>query len=492
MARNIYGGRLNIMLWGQEIGQLFWNQAKGNSFFFFSPGYLSSGLDIAPLTASSKSPAARFAIYGNTDSAKYQKLPPFIADSLPDDWGNTLFDQWFAEHHYHEKDKTPLAKLSFVGNRAMGALEFVPCSEDMFSPNEKLMIPKLYELAKKIEQDREHAIISSEETLTQKALMAVGTSAGGRFKKAIIAMDESGNIFSGQTSARGDRKYYILKFNTPEFCLSEIEKTWYDLATRAGISMMSSRLIEVEGIGHFLTERFDRRAGEKVFTQTLAAVNPEAYCYEDLFSTCRQLSVPQDELNELYLRMVFNILSNNTDDHAKNFSFIMEKDGSWHLSPAYDLCFILKTAATPERRHEFSICGKHEDITISDLLSFAAQNDIKHPAKYIEKVKDVLRDFRALATSNGVAPHFIDIMESRLRELSPDVFAPPVVTPGLIRFEMTDSGNVHLYATIDGQERRRVFTKKSAQYKAVLGVLKKPLSKDEQEEILERYFRRDT
>ena len=280
MARNIDSGRLSVMLWGQEIGQLCWNEAKGNSYFFFSPEYLSSGLDIAPMTASSKSPAARFAIYGNTDSAKYQKLPPFIADSLPDDWGNTLFDQWFAEHHYHEKDKTPLAKLSFVGSRAMGALEFIPCSEDAFSPNERLMIPKLYDLAKKIEQDREHAIISPEETLTQKALMAVGTSAGGRFKKAIIAMDEGGNIFSGQTSARGDRKYYILKFNTPEFCLSEIEKTWYDLATRAGITMMPSRLIEVEGVSHFLTERFDRRAGEKVFTQTLAAVNPEAYCYE--------------------------------------------------------------------------------------------------------------------------------------------------------------------------------------------------------------------
>ena len=164
MARNIDSGRLSVMLWGQEIGQLCWNPAKGNSYFFFSPEYLSSGLDIAPLTASSKSPAARFAIYGNTDSAKYQKLPPFIADSLPDDWGNTLFDQWFAEHHYHEKDKTPLAKLSFVGSRAMGALEFVPCSEDAFSTNEKLMIPKLYDLAKKIEQDREHAIISPEET----------------------------------------------------------------------------------------------------------------------------------------------------------------------------------------------------------------------------------------------------------------------------------------------------------------------------------------
>ena len=107
MARNIDNGRLSVMLWGQEIGQLCWNPAKGNSYFFFSQEYLASGLDIAPLTTSSKSPAARFAIYGNTDSAKYQKLPPFIADSLPDDWGNTLFDQWFAEHHYHEKDKTP-------------------------------------------------------------------------------------------------------------------------------------------------------------------------------------------------------------------------------------------------------------------------------------------------------------------------------------------------------------------------------------------------
>ena len=489
MARNTYSDRLRVMLWGREIGQLCWDPAKRNSYFFFSQEYLASGLDIAPLVASSKSPAARFAIYGNTDSSKYQKLPPFIADSLPDDWGNTLFDQWFAEHHYHEKDKTPLAKLSFVGSRAMGALEFIPCNEEAFSANEKLMIPKLYELAKKIEQDREHAIISPEETLTQKALMAVGTSAGGRFKKAIIAMDEGGNIFSGQTSAREDWKYYILKFNTPEFCLSEIEKTWYDLAIKAGITMMPSRLIEVEGVRHFLTERFDRRNGEKVLTQTLAAVNPEAYRYEDLFATCRQLSIPQDEQNELYLRMVFNILSNNTDDHAKNFSFIMEKDGSWHLAPAYDLCFIMKTAAVPEKHHEFSVLGKHEDITVADFLVFAEQNDIKNPAKYIDKVKDALRHFRSFATANGVAPLFIDIMASRLYELSPDVFTPPVTNINLLRFEVSDSGNIHLYATIDGQEKRKVITKKNEHYEAIVGTMKKALTREEQEKIIGCFFR---
>ena len=331
-------------------------------------------------------------------------------------------------------------------------------------------------------------MLSADESLRE--IIRVGTSAGGRFKKAIIAMDEFGNLFSGQTSVREDRKYFILKFNTPEFCQSEIEQTWYLLANRAGITMKPSRLIEVEGVHHFLTERFDRRDGEKVFTQTLAAINPEAYCYEDLFSTCRQLSIPQDELNELYLRMVFNILSNNTDDHAKNFSFIMDKDGSWHLSPAYDLCFILKTAAVPEKHHEFSIRGKYEDITISDLLAFAAQNDIKNPAKYIGKVKDALRDFRVLATSNGVAPLFIDIIESRLRELSPDVFASSVATSDLIRFEITNSGNIHLNATVDGKERRRVFTKKSEYYKEVLEALKKPLSRDEQQELLESYFLR--
>jgi len=488
MARIINNERLSVILWGQEIGQLCWNPAKGNSYFYFSKEYLASGLDVAPLTASSKSPSARFAIYGNSDSAKYQNLPPFIADSLPDDWGNTLFDQWFAEHHYHEKDKTPLAKLSFVGSRAMGALEFIPCSEEAFSANEKLIIPKLYQLAKKIEQDREHAIISPEETLTQKALMAVGTSAGGRFKKAIIAMDEGGNIFSGQTSSREDRKYFILKFNTPEFCLSEIEKTWYDLATKAGITMMPSRLIEVEGIKHFLTERFDRRNGEKIFTQTLAAVNPEAYCYEDLFSTCRLLSIPQDELNELYLRMVFNVLSNNTDDHSKNFSFIMEKDGSWHLSPAYDLCFILKTASSSEKHHEFSIRGKHEDITIADLLAFATQNDIKNPAKYINKVRNALRDVRALATSNGVAPFIIDIIEARLCEISPDVFALPATSSNLIRFEITGSGNIHLFAIMDGKEKRRVVTKKNEQYELLLRTMKESLSREEQERLLERFF----
>ena len=489
MAKNIDTGRLSVRLWGAEIGQLCWNAAKGNSYFFFSKEFLASGLDIAPLVASIKNPEARFAIFGNTDSPKYQRLPPFIADSLPDDWGNSLFDQWFAENGYHEKDKTPLAKLSFIGARAMGALEFLPCSEDTFNTDEKLVIPKLYELAKKIERDRDNARISSDETLTQKALMAVGTSAGGRFKKAIIAMDERGDIYSGQTSTDPDRQYYILKFNTPEFCISETEKTWYDIATAAGITMMPSQLIEVEGTKHFLTERFDRRDGEKIFTQTLAAVNPEADTYEALFETCRLLSIPKDEQNELFLRTVFNVLSNNTDDHPKNFSFIMDRNGNWHLSPAYDLCFILKNGTSAQKAHVFSIRGKHEDITDDDLKEFAIRNDIKNPAKYIAKVRTALSEFENLAIANGIAPFLIRIMKNRLHELSPEIFnTGDADIPQLLRFEITESSNIHLYASVDGKQRRRVITPRNVSYQDLLSAAKSQLSEDDQKKIIRMYF----
>ena len=117
--------------------------------------------------------------------------------------------------------------------------------------------------------------------------------------------------------------------------------------------------------------------------------------------------------------MVFNVLSNNTDDHAKNFSFIMDRNGSWRISPAYDLCFIMKTPAAAEKYHAFSVRGKHEDIMVEDLIAFAVQNDIKNPEKYIEKVRGVLHEAPALAAKNGVAPLFVNLIQSRLEELSP-------------------------------------------------------------------------
>ena len=174
-----------------------------------------------------------------------------------------------------------------------------------------------------------------------QSLLTVGTSAGGRQPKAIIAINkETGEIRSGQIAGLEGFEYYLLKFGNSQHSAAELEMTYYELATSAGINMMPSELYSVEGNNHFMTKRFDRDGEKKVHTQTLAAIYPDADSYEQLITVCRKLHLPEADCQEVFRRMVFNILSNNTDDHNKNFSFIMQKDGSWRLSPAYDITYI--------------------------------------------------------------------------------------------------------------------------------------------------------
>ena len=324
---------LTVSLWGG----LFW----------FSPDYFTGGYDIAPITHPKAQQSPAIAIPGIKEPKIYQGLPSFLADSLPDRWGNAVFDAWFKEEGLHEKDKTPLTKLSFIGRRAMGALEFFPVLDSGFYDNEQVRIDRLYEQAQLIEQQLAGKSIPAGEPLTRRALTAIGTSAGGRQMKAIIAIAPDGSIYSGQTGASPELEHCIIKFN---------EMTYFQMARQCGITMMDSRLIDVEGTRHFLTRRFDRKDGEKRFMQTLAAVDPDAHSYEDMFRTCRELEIPKPEIDELFKRAVFNVFTNNTDDHEKNFSFLMSPEGQWHLAPAYDLTFIIATnGIEPETTHCMSI-----------------------------------------------------------------------------------------------------------------------------------------
>ena len=133
---------------------------------------------------------------------------------------------------------------------------------------------------------------------------------------------------------------------------------------------MPSRLIQIEGKHHFLTERYDRINGEKIHTQTLAAMNPDATSYEDLFEVCRKLSIPASEQSELYRRMVFNVMGGNVDDHIKNFSFLMERNGTWHITPAYDMTFTTNLdGAAYENAHSMSIAGKDYAASRGEYLN---------------------------------------------------------------------------------------------------------------------------
>ena len=316
---------LKIMLWDKEVGRLSWDARRGISFFEYNPAFLGSGLNPFPLVASVNSPNSRRPIMGDKETKLYRKLPPFLADSLPDAWGNQVFECWRIQNGIRNQEITPLEILSFIGKRGMGALEFIPESSGI-RKSEKLNMKALTDLAQRIFVERENVKLMPDESLTMQSLIAVGTSAGGRQPKAIIAINpETGEIRSGQIAGHKGFDYCILKFGDAERSSAELEMAYFKMAMAAGINMMPCKIVEVEGQKHFITHRFDRDEERKLHMQTLAALYPDADSYEKLLMVCRKMRLPESTQEEVFRRMVFNILANNTDDHNKNISFLMDE-----------------------------------------------------------------------------------------------------------------------------------------------------------------------
>ena len=461
---------LKVILWGEEIGRLSWDERRRLSYFTYNPDFIKKGLNISPLVAPIDRFQALIPVWGE-DAKIYQKLPAFVADSLPDAWGNQLFDLWRQQNHLANADITPLDKLSFIGKRGMGALEFQP-EVSHNRKTTKIDMKSLADLALRIYAERENARIKPEESITMQSLLTVGTSAGGRQPKAIIAINrKNGEIRSGQVAGLKDYEYYLLKFGDSQYSSAELEMAYYELATTAGINMMPSELYPVEGNNHFLTKRFDRDGEKKIHTQTLAAICPDVDSYEQLLAVCRKLHLPDADSQEVFRRMVFNILANNTDDHNKNFSFIMHEDGTWQLSPAYDITSSIDTGGfLPNEDHCMYIRAKLRNITRDDVIQFARDNGIRRPDAIIHDVVDALKQFRTVAKKHGVSDEWTGRVENTIidhlkawGERKESDQAPDFTINGHsvsnIRVEQTYKGLYHLLAVIDGEERKFVIGK---------------------------------
>lgn len=469
---------IHVILWGQEIGSLMWRDESHNSYFLYNPDYLKSPIEPFPLIAPKPSmPLRAF----DSEGRKYQDLPAFFADSLPDDWGNTLFEQWYADQHLPIADMTPLYKLAFIGQRGMGALEFRP-DEQVMPYAEPVNVGELARLAHKIFVDREKARIAPGEALTKQLLMAVGTSAGGRQPKAIIAIHRgTDEIRSGQIAGMEGYDYYILKFGDKTRSSAELEMTYYQMAIDAGIDMMPCHIREADGEKHFLTQRFDRINGQKIHIQTLAAIDPNADSYEKLMLDCRRLHMPDSTGEEIFRRMVFNYLANNTDDHTKNVAFMMTQQGRWSLAPAYDITYIFNTGGyQPERQHCMLMRGKVSDWTKDEVLQFARDNGVRGAEKIIAQVAKAIRSFSNYAAQNNVAPEWIarinacltahleewGLEDSRLEIGHWRLKDGREVTN--VYLEQAYKGNIHLWATIDGQPRKYIFRPTASEYTEIL------------------------
>ena len=245
------------MLWDEEIGRLAWDSRRRMSYFTYNPEFLKKGINVSPLVAPVDGIRAMGTVWGE-DAKIYQRLPAFLADSLPDAWGNQLFELWRQQNHISNAEITPLDKLSFIGRRGMGALEFLP-EVAKNGTGEKINMKSLTDLAERIFTERENARIMPEESITMQSLLTVGTSAGGRQPKAIIAINKkTGEIRSGQVAGLKDFDYYLLKFGNSQYSSAELEMAYHEMAVNAGISMMPSEIYETDGNKNFITKRFDR------------------------------------------------------------------------------------------------------------------------------------------------------------------------------------------------------------------------------------------
>lgn len=409
--------KLNVTLWGKHVGVLT-NYNRALTCFYFDEDFIRNGWDLSPLRFALNSPRAQRGLPFIGEEGKiFSGLPSFIADSLPDHWGQKVFREWACRHSIRMKDVSALDFLAYIGRRSMGALEFEPCSSEDMSQPFKVEIEELSRFAHWAMSQAE--ALSTSLDLVTESLFRVGTSAGGKRPKAVINVNlETEECYSGQvpTPFEGYTPM-IIKFDEhSDVPTTRIEYSYYLMAKAAGMNMMRSLLLTKGGSSHFLTERFDRTGDEKIHVQTLAALNPLAECYEDLFLTANSLAVPIKEKQELYRQMCMNIICGNVDDHTKNFSFTMNKEGQWHAAPAYDFTFCIDPDALPVmNRHSISLNGKTEDIKREDLLSVAKKFDIKSAGTIIEQCLSTALDYERYGEEAQVSTKWIATILAEIR-----------------------------------------------------------------------------
>lgn len=413
------------------MGAVSWDQEKGFATFEYAPSFLRHGLDVAPLTM----PLDR-ALIGTTQydfrtlpRITYMGLPGMLADALPDRFGNDVINAWLARQGRTPESFNAVERLCYTGKRAMGALEFSPILNKSLEESVPIEVSQLVQLAQSVVKDRAglHGDLSSDTSDALLDILRVGTSAGGNRPKAIIALNDATNeVRSGQVDAPEGFDYWVLKFDgVRENTLGDpagygrVEYAYHLMALAIGIEMTECRLLEEGGRAHFMTRRFDRQSGKgKLHLQSLCAIahydfnSPGSYSYEQAFQVNRELKLPYSDMEQLYRRMLLNVVARNQDDHTKNIAYLMDKEGEWRLSPAFDVLYSYNPRGAWTDRHQMSISGKTDDFSRSDLLRVGNEMGIRDGKHLLDEVVEEVSNWPKYAMEAGVDQSRIEAVGS--------------------------------------------------------------------------------
>jgi len=411
-----------VWMWGHRVGAVALDGDVG--VFEYDSDFLRLGLDIAPITMPLEEARRGHTLHSfpALNQETFKRLPGLLADTLPDKFGQAIVNTWLARQGRSPDDFSIIERLCYTGSRAMGALEFSPAvTPSRLDQAVDIDIGEIVSLLREIvsHRNRIDMTLTEDGQTSQDALLdilRIGTSAGGARAKAVIAYnDDTGAVMSGQAEAPEGFGHWLLKFDgASDIELGEtagfgrIEYAYYQMATAAGINMMESRLLEENGRAHFMTRRFDRVADNKLHLQSLCALAhydfnlAGAYGYEQALMIMRKMKLSKKEQLQLYRRMVFNVMARNQDDHTKNIAFLMNQDGEWSLSPAFDMTYSHNPAGKWTDRHQMTVNGKRDQFTKEDLLSVAASSDLKGAEKVIQEVLDATTQWPEFARQAGV------------------------------------------------------------------------------------------
>ncbi len=403
------------------VGTFRWDNRYNVAHFAYDPSFIGKGIEPSPLMMPVRE--GRIYSFGALNSDTYQGLPGMLADSLPDTYGRALFDKWL--QMTGRQSANPIETLCFLGKRCMGALEYEPAVEVGYDLQHRIEFDTLVNVARDAlsEKGSFETNLGNDKKAAIAEILRLGTSAGGQRAKALIAYNkETGEVRSGQIEAPAGFDYYLIKLDgvsaragfreTENY--GRLEYSFYQLARQCGIEMSECSLIEENGRAHFLTKRFDRQGYKKVHMQTLCGIAHydfrlrQGYSYEQAFGVMRALRLPYSAAQEMFRRMVFNVVVRNQDDHTKNISFLMDEQGAWRLSPAYDMGFAYNPTGEWTATHQMSINGKFTDITREDLLSCAQKNNIKNASAIIDAVCESASTWENIAKECGVPQLMID------------------------------------------------------------------------------------